>query len=350
LLLGALLVGAPTMLRAQDLSVLVGGVSARYADSVSGAAGVMSGRLRLDQGVATGSLDASVARFTSGEWATQLGVQGLAARARDPDNALGLVLGGSLNALQGGVWSTSVAGGPFIARSVGPFTPSVAVALGAARNVDSSTFLLSSLTLGARYDRGPWHAETAAIANGADTLRFLDWTTEVSWHQPALSLTASAGVRAGDLAGDPWGQVRLAAALNAWMSVEAAFGTYPRDVTGFTAGRFATLGLRVGLVRQAESAASRTLSIQRLTRGQTRVTLVVDDARSVAIAGDWNDWSPAPMARMEGGRWTAVIRVPPGVHRFALLLDGTRWAVPHGAPQVPDEFGGQVALLVIPGT
>ena len=47
-------------------------------------------------------------------------------------NALGGVFGGAMNALQGGVWSGTVAAGPFFARSAGPFTTSVAAAVGGA--------------------------------------------------------------------------------------------------------------------------------------------------------------------------------------------------------------------------
>ena len=79
-----------------------------------------------------------------------------------------------------------------------------------------------------------------------------------------------------------------------------------------------------------------------------RVTVALAGARSAAIAGDWNDWSPAPMSRTRTGRWTTVIQVPPGVHHYAILVDGTRWTVPRGAPLASDGFGGKAALLIIP--
>jgi Glycogen recognition site of AMP-activated protein kinase len=347
--LGAFVMTAPAALPAQDVSVLVGGVSAHYADSVSGSAGLVDGRLQLTRAASTGTLDASVARFASGEWATQLGAQGLSAWALDRTDALGVAFGGSLNALQGGVWSTNVAVGPFFARSAGPFTTSIGAAVGGARGVDSSTFVLGSLTVGARYDRGPWRIETAATGNGADTLRFLDWTGGLTWRRPSFSLAASAGVRAGDLRGDPWGQLRLEATLNAALKLEAAVGTYPQDVTGFTSGRFATLGLRVALARGNGALRTRSaVLIERLKRGRVRVTVVLEDAKSAAIAGDWNDWSPAPMSRTRAGHWTTIIDVMPGVHRYAILVDGTRWTVPHGVPQASDGFGGEAALLVVP--
>jgi Glycogen recognition site of AMP-activated protein kinase len=349
LLLGAFVMTAPAALPAQDVSVLVGGVSARYADSVSGSAGVVDGRLHVTRGATTGTFDASLAKFASGEWATQLGLQGLSAWTLTSATALGVAFGGSVNALQGGIWSSTIAAGPFYACSAGPFTLSLAAAMGGARSVDSSHLLLGTLTAGARYDRGPWRVETAVTGNGADTLRFLDWTGGLTWRRQSLVLAALGGVRAGDLRGDPWGDIRLEATLNAALRLEAAVGTYPRDVTGFTGGRYATLGFRVGLARDRAGLRTRpAVLIEPLRGGRVRVTVALADAKSAAIAGDWNDWSPAPMSRTRTGRWTTVIQVLPGVHRYAILVDGTRWTVPPGAPHASDDFGGEAALLVVP--
>jgi hypothetical protein len=73
----------------------------------------------------------------------------------------------------------------------------------------------------------------------------------------------------------------------------------------------------------------------------------VPEAREVSIAGDWNDWTPVPLARDGAGRWVLPAGVPPGVYRFNLLVDGDRWTVPDGVPQIDDGFGGTVGLLVI---
>ena len=51
---------------------------------------VVDGRLRLTRSAATGTLDASYAKFASGEWATQLSLQGISAWALDRSDALGI--------------------------------------------------------------------------------------------------------------------------------------------------------------------------------------------------------------------------------------------------------------------
>ncbi|MBI2614251.1 MAG: hypothetical protein HYW52_00920, partial [Gemmatimonadetes bacterium] len=101
LLWGVLVTGVPASLSAQQVSALLGGVSARYADSVSGSAALVGGRVRYSRGGVRSDLETSVARFTSGEWAAQLGAQGLFAAALTRRDAVGLGVGGSFNQLEG---------------------------------------------------------------------------------------------------------------------------------------------------------------------------------------------------------------------------------------------------------
>ncbi len=67
-------------------------------------------------------------------------------------------------------------------------------------------------------------------------------------------------------------------------------------------------------------------------KGTVEVTFVLPDsvgARSVAVCGDFNDWSPDahPLKhRRNKGVWRAKVSVPAGAtYRFRYLLDGERW-------------------------
>ncbi len=351
LLWGVLVAGVPALGVAQQVSAVLGGVSARYADSVSGTAALVGGRVRYSRGGARADLETSIARFTSGEWAAQLGGQGLFAAALTRRDAVGLAVGGSFNQLEGGIWSTAAAAGPFVARSAGGVTASLALTAGWARTVDSAAFATEAASLGGRYERGHWRVETVAAGTAADTLRLLDWTVGLGWRSPAVSVGASGGVRTGDLASDPWGQLRAEVGIASWAALEAAVGWYPRDLTGFTAGRFATLGMRLDVLGGTPVRTLRgtdAFRTERLGAARVRVTLQLDGARTVALAGEWNDWMPAPMRRDASGRWTAVLGLRPGVYRCALLVDGARWVVPPGAPKTGDDFGGEVGLLIVP--
>ncbi len=351
--MGAIAAGlGPGSLSAQDVSFLLGGVSARYGDTVSGSAALLGGRLGFSRGNARGDVETSFARFVSGEWALQLGMQGLVGTALSRRDATGLALGGSFNRLQGGIWSTTVAAGPFLAHSVGPTTASLSLTAGGVRTVDSTTLAAGTASLGIRVERGPWRVESFAVGTAGDSLRYADWTVGLGWRDSSLSLGVSGGVRAGDLATDPWWQLRLDAGVAPWAAVEASAGWYPRDLTGFTAGRFATVGVRLAVLRapRASLAASDAFHPERLSASRVRLVLRLDGVRSVALAGEWNDWVPAPMRRDHSGRWIAVIAVRPGVYRCALLVDGARWVVPPGVPKADDDFGGQVGLLIVPET
>ncbi|MBI3081682.1 MAG: hypothetical protein HYY94_01975 [Gemmatimonadetes bacterium] len=351
LLWGVLVTGVPASLSAQQVSALLGGVSARYADSVSGSAALVGGRVRYSRGGVRSDLETSVARFTSGEWAAQLGAQGLFAAALTRRDAVGLGVGGSFNQLEGGIWSMTAAAGPFVARSTGGVTASLSLTGGWVRTVDSTSFATGTATLGGRYERGRWRLEGVAAGTAADTLRLLDWSLSAGWRGSAISVGVLGGVRTGDLASDPWWQLRAEAGVASWAGLEAAVGWYPRDLTGFTAGRFATLAMRLDVLRGTPTPTLRgagAFRAERLGAARVRVTLRLDGARTVALAGEWNEWVPAPMRRDPSGRWTAVLGLRPGVYRCALLVDGARWIAPPGAPKTGDDFGGEVGLLIVP--
>lgn len=50
-------------------------------------------------------------------------------------------------------------------------------------------------------------------------------------------------------------------------------------------------------------------------------------ARTVAVAGDFNQWSPSarPLRRDAGGRWSVSVKLPPGTYHYRFVVDGDRW-------------------------
>jgi hypothetical protein len=70
-------------------------------------------------------------------------------------------------------------------------------------------------------------------------------------------------------------------------------------------------------------------------------------ATSVAIAGNWNAWTPSPLKAVGENLWEAALRIPPGTYYFSLLVDGKDWVVPGGVAVVPDGMGGMVAVLTV---
>jgi Carbohydrate-binding module 48 (Isoamylase N-terminal domain) len=75
-------------------------------------------------------------------------------------------------------------------------------------------------------------------------------------------------------------------------------------------------------------------------------------ASHVTVVGDFNEWDPAatPMARGQGGAWTAAIPVAPGRHVYAFIVDGDRWVSDPAAPLAPEDgFGIRNSVIVVGG-
>jgi 1,4-alpha-glucan branching enzyme len=88
-----------------------------------------------------------------------------------------------------------------------------------------------------------------------------------------------------------------------------------------------------------------------MTPSGVRFILMNRDARSVALAGSFNQWSTStnPLAR-DGSRgvWTVVVALPPGEHLFMYIVDGARWISPPLADfYMDDGFGSKNGVVVV---
>ena len=78
--------------------------------------------------------------------------------------------------------------------------------------------------------------------------------------------------------------------------------------------------------------------------------LVAPDAKSVSLVGDFNDWDPtATPLRTASGAWSVAVRLIPGRHRYAFVLDGVRWIADPLAPPAPDDDFGSPGSVVTVG-
>lgn len=85
------------------------------------------------------------------------------------------------------------------------------------------------------------------------------------------------------------------------------------------------------------------VSTLRDTLRLVRLMFDAPDARRVAIAGDFNEWDADAtlLTRDEGSRrWSVTLALRAGEHRYAFVVDGTRWvADPHAEHSVAGENG-----------
>ncbi len=104
---------------------------------------------------------------------------------------------------------------------------------------------------------------------------------------------------------------------------------------------------RVALDRAAPPAARPASSEPTVL---VQLVLLEPQARSVAVAGDFNGWNPdrTPLSRVDGGVWTATIPLKPGRYHYMYVVDGTQWvADPFAREESLDGFGSRNAVLDI---
>jgi len=62
------------------------------------------------------------------------------------------------------------------------------------------------------------------------------------------------------------------------------------------------------------------------------------NAKSVAVAGDFNKWDATALTRMADGSWGRSIRLTPGRYEYAFLIDGKHWVSDRFARSSHDAF------------
>jgi hypothetical protein len=68
----------------------------------------------------------------------------------------------------------------------------------------------------------------------------------------------------------------------------------------------------------------------------------------VAVLGDWNGWSAAPLTSTGGDWYEATYTLPSGRHAWSLSVDGVTLTPPDAAAYADDGFGGRNAIVEVP--
>jgi hypothetical protein len=126
-----------------------------------------------------------------------------------------------------------------------------------------------------------------------------------------------------------------------------------RSVTDLVTGAAGSAGFSVGMSMRLGSgsigpAPAAAVGAPRSGGRAVRFTLENDDARSVAVAGDFSGWQPRPLSRGDDGEWELELVLDPGVYHYSFVIDGTEWVVPANATGVVDDgFGRKNATIVV---
>jgi len=85
--------------------------------------------------------------------------------------------------------------------------------------------------------------------------------------------------------------------------------------------------------------------------GIAQFVLAAPGARSVHVAGSFNDWRPTTLALRDHDRdgvWRADVVLPVGEHEYMFVVDGERWVTdPSAGRYVDDGFDRQNGLLIV---
>jgi len=307
--------------------------------------------------------------------------------------SLYVAAGGSLSALQDGVWAAQARADAWVALRQGDATrPRLAVSVnlatstrsdgvasaegavvgevmwtrggrGAAIGAGPATGVIEGAPgVGALHlrARGWWLTEPAQFSLSIEPIYYAGaWYTDVA---------AGASVDRGQVVGSLWLSGRLSAAygskgaasaalqyfVSPTVSLEGSIGTYLSDpFQGLPRAGFVSAGVRVQAKRRVLAPTPAVVPQLTPLMAQRRGDSVVvrfhmSGARSVAIAGDWNAWQPAPLRGLGADIWEGALALAPGTYHFNLLVDGNEWVVPGGVAVVSDGMGGMVAVLLVP--
>jgi hypothetical protein len=100
------------------------------------------------------------------------------------------------------------------------------------------------------------------------------------------------------------------------------------------------------------AAATSAQVVAEGTRPLVTFVLLAPQARSVALAGDFNDWdaSRVLMRREASGLWTVDVPLTPGRYRYVFVVDGRRFVADPAAPRAAgDDFGTPTSVVTVGG-
>lgn len=88
------------------------------------------------------------------------------------------------------------------------------------------------------------------------------------------------------------------------------------------------------------------------TKTTTRLVhfeVTAPDAKSVCIAGPFNDWHPSvsPLIPLGNGHWVKRLTLAPGVYEYRFVVDGEWLPDPQAGDVIADPFGGWNSVVTV---
>jgi hypothetical protein len=99
----------------------------------------------------------------------------------------------------------------------------------------------------------------------------------------------------------------------------------------------------------AKTAPSISVGVASLKVGRVSLERVKLGAKSVCVAGTFNEWKPekAQLVMMDNGRWVGNLTVNPGRYEYLFVVDGQWLPDPNAKESVQNPFGGKNSVLTV---
>jgi hypothetical protein len=138
-----------------------------------------------------------------------------------------------------------------------------------------------------------------------------------------------------------------------WWRKEWVIRLSPRVGIAIAAGISAIIALSAVAIGSRISVGSQPSTIAQVTPAPDTVQLVrfvfVDSgASSVALVGDFNEWTKGATELKPSGApgvWSVSVPLTPGRHEYAFIVNGSRWVADPLAVKSSDDFGTESSVI-----
>jgi len=143
---------------------------------------------------------------------------------------------------------------------------------------------------------------------------------------------------------------------DSWWRTEWIIRISPRGGVAIAAGIAAVVALSSIAVgsrisaRAPQAAISAQAAPARDTVQVVRFVFVDSGASSVALVGDFNEWTRGSTQLKRSGApgvWTVSVPLTPGRHEYAFIVNGSRWVADPLAVKSSDDFGTESSVIRI---
>ena len=104
----------------------------------------------------------------------------------------------------------------------------------------------------------------------------------------------------------------------------------------------------MAMPKSGVTTAEELCGVRQVTDGVI-FTACFPQARTVQVAGDFNNWQPqeTPMQKFGGDMWQVKLRLAKGVYRYRLVVDGHWEQDPCNKMTEPNPYGGLNSVLKV---